>query len=305
MIWPPAELPLLAPLLYVPANRPGLGEILSGGRDLGVCSLAVCLEDAVRVEDRRHAAELLCQELQALEGCPRPVFIRPSDVEALEWLLENAPIERVRGFILPKATVSKIHLWVERSAGLHTLLPILESREALDPGGRRELAQACAAHRPLIPCARIGANDLFALLGGLRRPAGRTVYETPVGKVIDSLLEAFSVLDVKLCGPVFDRVEDLATLAREVEEDMHRGLFAKTAVHPGQVRQIWPLYQPSSVEVEEARQLLYPDAPAVFGLNGGMLERACHSAWARQLLARAELHEVACRQLWPDVAAAV
>jgi len=280
------DLPLLAPMLYVPADRPDLAEVLGGGRELGVCSLAVCLEDAVRPDKRRSAAKALRHTLERLEEAPRPIFIRPADAEALEWMLEHLPVERIAGFILPKATVSAIHLWTEKCFGLHTILPILESRDALDPMGRRELAQACAAHPPVIPGARIGANDLFSLLGGLRRPPGRTVYETPLGRVIDGLLEAFSAQGVKLCAPVCDRISDLATLRREVEEDIHRGLFAKTAIHPKQVDAIWDCYLPTAADLDEARQILDPDAPAVFGSNGDMLEPACHSEWARRLLHR-------------------
>lgn len=288
-----SDLPMLAPMLYTPADRPDIAAILGGRRDLGICSVAVCLEDAVRPENRQAAAEALCHTLASLEAVPRPVFIRPADVNALEWLIEHLPLEHIRGFILPKATVAKIHLWVERSAGLHTLLPILESRDALDPGGRRELAQACAAHPPLIPGARIGANDLLSLLGGLRRPAGRTIYETPVGRVIDELLEAFSAHSVRLCGPVFDRIQDVETLAREVTEDIHRGLYAKTAVTPNQSHEIWRSYRPEAVELEEARCILDAEAPAVFGLHGGMLERACHTAWAHRLIERDSLHRAA------------
>lgn len=286
---------MLAPLLYVPADRQDLPAVLSGQRDLGVCSLAVCLEDAVRPGDRFAAAAALCRTLQELDSCPHNLFVRPADAEALEWLLDHAPTERITGFILPKATAAKIHLWIERTAGLHLILPILESREALDPTGRRDLAQACAAHRSVIPGARIGANDLFALLGGLRRPAERTVYETPVGRVIDGLIEAFSAHDVRLCGPVFDRTGDYDTLLREVAEDIHRGLFAKTAVNPRQVQAIWQSYLPAAVELEEAHRILEPGAPAVFGLNGGMLEFACHSQWARQLVDRHSLHQEACK----------
>lgn len=247
-----SDLPMLAPMLYTPADRPDLASVLGGLRDLGVCSVAVCLEDAVRPEHRQAAAEALCHTLMTLKSVPRPIFIRPADVAALEWLIEHLPLEHISGFILPKATVAKIHLWVERSAGLHTLLPILESREALDPVGRRELAQACAAHPPLIPGARIGANDLFSLLGGLRRPRGRTIYETPVGRVIDELLQAFSAYPVRLCGPVFDRIQDLETLSREVVEDVHRGLYSKTAITPRQSQVIWESYRPSELELEEA-----------------------------------------------------
>ena len=296
---------MLAPLLYVPADRHDLPALLGGERQLGVCSLAICLEDAVRPENRASAAIALSQAIQRLESSPYNLFVRPADADVLEWLLDNAPIERISGFILPKATTAKIHLWIERTAGLHLILPILESREALDPVGRRDLAQACAAHRPLIPGARIGANDLFALLGGLRRPPARTVYETPVGRVIDGLLEAFSAHEVRLCGPVFDRMDDLGTLRREVAEDIHRGLFAKTAINPRQVEAIWQEYLPEASEIEEARRILEPDAPAVFGLNGGMLEPACHFQWARQLMDRMILHQEARKLIlrshaWPQ-----
>lgn len=288
-----SNLPMLAPMLYVPADRPDIAAVLGGQRDLGVCSLAVCLEDAVRPEHRQSAAVALCRALHTLEFVPRSIFIRPADVAALEWLIEHLPLEHISGFILPKATVAKIHLWVERSAGLHTLLPILESREALDPFGRRELAQACAAHPPLIPGARIGANDLFSLLGGLRRPPGRTIYETPVGRVIDELLEAFSGHPVRLCGPVFDRIQDLGTLKRELNEDIFRGLHAKTAITPRQAQVIWEGYRPCALELEEAHLILDPEAPAVLGLNGSMLERTCHNGWANRLVNREALHSAA------------
>ncbi len=284
---------MLAPMLYVPADRPDLAVLLGGQRDLGVCSLAVCLEDALLPENRKAAAIELCRILEALKFVPRSIFIRPADIDTLEWLIEHLPPEHISGFILPKATVAKIHLWVERSAGLHPLLPILESREALDPIGRRELAQACAAHPSLIRGARIGANDLFSLLGGLRRPPGRTIYETPVGRVIDELLEAFSAHPIRLCGPVFDRIHDLDTLTREVREDMERGLQAKTAVTPRQAQVIWDGYRPDTRELEEARRILDPEAPAVLGLNGGMLERACHRAWASRLVIRESLYRAA------------
>jgi citrate lyase beta subunit len=288
-----ADLPMLAPMLYVPADRPDLAAVLAGKRDLGVCCIAVCLEDAVRPDNRKRAAMALCRTLEQLSEAPRRIFVRPADSDALDWLLEYLPVDKIAGFILPKATVQTIHLWTEKSYGLHTILPILESRDALDVVGRRELAQACAAHPPVIPGARIGANDLFSLLGGLRRPLGRTIYETPVGRVIDGLLEAFCAQGVRLCAPVSDRIGDLVTLQREVVEDIHRGLFAKTAIHPSQVHAIWNSYQPAPVEVEEARLILEPDAPAVFGLNGDMLEPACHGEWARRLLQRNTLHRSA------------
>ena len=290
------DLHVWAPLLYVPADRPGLRGILSGDRNLGVCCLAICLEDAVRPANRAAAASELSSALQESHRLPRPVFVRPASVDMLDYLLETPGVDRLAGFIIPKATVSTITTWVERTCGLFRLLPILESREALDPIGRRDLAETCAAHRPLIPAARIGANDLFCLLGGLRRPEGRTIYETPVGFVIDSLIEAFCARGVGLCGPVFDRIDDFVTLKKEVEDDVSRGLYAKTAITPAQVDHIWTGYMPSAREVIEAQRILETDAPAVFSIHGTMLEPSCHSEWARRLMVRSLIHT-----RWPSI----
>lgn len=286
------ELSTWAPMLYVPGDRTDLLGIVSGGRNLGVCSLAICLEDAVRASDRSAAAAAVSFALRDAPQLPRPVFIRPASLAALDWLLEQPGIERVSGFILPKATVESIHKWIELSRGLFHLLPIMESREALDPMGRRDLALACAAHRSLVPAARIGANDFFSLLGGLRRPYGKTVYETPVGYVINGLIEAFGAQDVRLCGPVFDRMNSPDVLIREIDEDVSRGLFAKTALNPVQARQIWDRYCPLSQDIDTAERILDPQAPAVFNLNECMLEPACHSCWAKLLLERAHAYKL-------------
>jgi citrate lyase beta subunit len=290
-----SDLHNLAPMLYTPADRSDLGDVLSGRRGLGTCSIAVCLEDAVRPENRHATAVDLCRTLASLDCLPRSVFVRPADLAALEWLIENLPMKHIRGFILPKATVAKIHLWVERTAGTHTILPILESREALDSGGRRELAEACAAHPKIISAARIGANDLFSLIGGLRRPPGHTIYETPIGRVVDALIEEFSRVPTRLCGVVFDRINDSATFEREVQEDVYRGIYAKTVLNPNQSKRAWELYKPDEIEFDEATRLLLPNAPAVFSCNGHMLEPSCHTRWANELIDRYTLYSNADR----------
>lgn len=276
-----------APLLYVPADRHDLPRIVSGEKFPHVHSLAVCLEDAVRVDDRRRLAVGLRGAVASLTGNVR-VFLRPADEEILAILLDLPGIEHVAGFVLPKANPRRVDRWAEMTARRFPLLPILEAREALDPWGRRDLAEACEAHRELIPRVRIGANDLFALLGGLRRPRGRTVYETPVGRVMDGLIETFAPRGFPLCGPVFDRLDDEETLARECADDVSRGLFAKAALTPRQVTLIAESYHPTAEEMEEAMHLLRPDAPAVFRLAGSMQEPACHRAWAEGIVRRAQ-----------------
>src|SRR4051812_46845829 len=107
----PPELCCLAPMLYVPADWPGLEGVLGGAKNLGVCCLAVCLEDAVHPDHRATAAVKLCRILANIENAPRPIFVRPADADLLEQILEQSPLERIAGFILPKATVTNIDLW--------------------------------------------------------------------------------------------------------------------------------------------------------------------------------------------------
>lgn len=282
-----------APLLYMPANRPGVEQFLFSRRSEGISTVAICLEDAVRPDHRLAAIDGLACWLHRLSepgraGC----YIRPADEEILQRLLDVPGIECVDGFIIPKATPDKLHAWAQRTGGRFPLLPILETRDALDAEGRRELAAACAGLRNQIPRVRIGANDLFALLGGLRRPRGKTIYETPLGRVVDSLIEVFSGVGLPLSGSVFDRLDDFETLARECRDDVTRGLFGKTALNPLQVAVISESYHPEASEVEEALRILDVNSPAVFALNGSMHEPACHSAWARNLLRRAAAYGI-------------
>jgi len=277
------------PLLYVPADRPAAVRLLENPNPLmEKFNVVICLEDAVRATDRKEAA---CRVIRWLPSLPpvarRGLFIRPADNEMFRRLAESQGADGVAGFVLPKATVVSIATWGAELKERSLLMPVIETREALNSQGRKDLADVCAAHRAVIPRVRIGANDLFSLLGGLRRPRGRTVYETPLAHIIDSLLEYFSSVDLPLSGCVFDRLDDSATLLRECVADVARGLFAKTAVNPKQAEMIRESYRPDALEVAEAKAILCPSSPAVFTLNGSMLEPTCHSRWASRLLERA------------------
>lgn len=294
------ELSDYAPVLYVPANRPGLEDFLLNRHARGAWNVAICLEDAVRPDDRKEAALAMGAWLGKLSE-PRGfrVYVRPADESLLSIFLDMPGVEHLSGFILPKATPDKLHAWARRSQRKYPILPILETRDVLDPIGRRELAAICADYRQIIPQVRIGANDLLALLGGLRRPLGRTIYETPLGLVIDSLIEVFSGIGLPLCGTVFDRLDDFDTLARECRDDVDRGLFCKTGLNPRQVMFILERYRPHAAEIEEAQSILNTASPAVFALHGAMHEPACHSAWAQRLLRRAAAFEQAYETVMP------
>jgi citrate lyase beta subunit len=282
-----------SPLLYVPGDRATLAEDLRRSHCPKPYSIAICLEDAVRGEDRSRARLIVADALSRAGEIPARVLLRPDSADSLRKVIDVVPMERVAGFVLPKASAASLEQWLS-IAGDRLVMPILETGAVLEHAARAAIADLCADHRARVPCARIGANDLFAVLGGLRRPKGRTVYETPLAGVIDDLIATFGPRGVPLCGPVMDWFSDTGTLVREVKEDVHRGLFGKSAIHPCQLAVIWDAMLPTEDELEQARAVVSPSAPAVFAMHGTMLEPACHRPWAERLLELERMAATAC-----------
>ncbi|MER2511476.1 MAG: HpcH/HpaI aldolase/citrate lyase family protein, partial [Nitrosomonas ureae] len=137
--------------------------------------------------------------------------------------------------------------------------------------------------RERILTLRIGGNDLLSLLR-MRRPRGRTIYETPIGQVIARLATTFIPYGFSISAPVFEYLDDVQTLSREIEEDLNHGLLGKTAIHPTQVPLIERHYQVRQQDVEAAMRILHHDAPGVFKLHQSMCEPATHRPWAHSVL---------------------
>jgi len=101
---------------------------------------------------------------------------------------------------------------------------------------------------------RIGGNDLNESFG-IRRPRSFTLYETPIGNVIAQLLTIFKPLWFSLSAPVFENLDDVVTLRKEIKLDLAHGLIGKTAIHPTQVPAIESAY---AVDVEDYEMAISP-----------------------------------------------
>ncbi|HRD33361.1 MAG TPA: HpcH/HpaI aldolase/citrate lyase family protein [Rhodocyclaceae bacterium] len=272
--------------LYVPATRTDL-DLISRGERLGqVRSLIFCTEDAVKEPDLALALENLRQSLASMRCLgPRMRFVRVRNPAVLAAVLDMPGAERLDGFVLPKVTRAVLpeYLGLLRGHG-HLIMPTLETREVFDEREmialRRLLERESVRERVLT--LRIGGNDLFSLLG-MRRPRGRTLYQTSLGPVIARLVTTFRPSGLNLSAPVFEYLDDAPTLQREVEEDLAHGLVGKTAVHPDQVPIIESCYRVHASDLEMAELILSDDAPAVFRMHDAMCEPATHRNWAQGL----------------------
>ncbi len=278
--------------LYVPATHPQLCAIAAGQKLAQLRSVIFCTEDAVHARDLQSALANLAVALQAL--CPDPQrqrFVRVRSPEVLQQLLALPGIGRIDGFVLPKATAANLPDYLRLlTTTQHSLMPTLESVEVFDDQELQRLRQLLLqpAWRARILLLRIGGNDLLNLLG-LRRQRGHTLYETPVGSVIARLVTTFKPHGFLLSAPVFEYLDDDATLEREVRQDLLHGLTGKTAIHPDQVPRIERHYSARHSDLAAARRILDPDAAGVFQFDNAMCEPTTHRNWALSVV-QAEQH---------------
>lgn len=289
----------LGATLYMPSTRGDAMERLFGVRRIpGLRSAVVCLEDSVLDRDIPVAMRQLATLLRRLSlrepGPADPLlFVRPRDCGMMEHILHLPGVDRVQGFVIPKAHADNMPAYLALPLrDTHRLMPTLETREALDPQEMRRLRDQLLAVHDRILALRIGGNDLLATMG-LRRVAGRTAYDGPLGPVIAALVATFAPWGFALSAPVLEHFADPALLREEVLRDVEHGLVTKSAIHPDQVAVIQAAYAVPAHQVAQARLILAPEGPAVFSKHGTMCEPATHRAWAERLLARADAFGIA------------
>ncbi|MDR1036169.1 MAG: HpcH/HpaI aldolase/citrate lyase family protein [Deltaproteobacteria bacterium] len=278
--------------MYMPALRTDLAEAGNGEKFPGLRSVVFCTEDSVREEDLPLALENLRSALSRLRDGGIFRFVRPRDPAVLEAVLSMRGIGRITGFVLPKAdrgTLPAYFALLERREAFE-IMPILETPAVFDPWELARLRDYLVGSpvRDRITALRIGGLDLFSILR-LRRDIDRSIYESPVGHAIDGLITCFKPAGLELTAPGFEGLESPGVLAGELELDIGRGLYSKTAVHPCQVETINSSYRARTDELEAAGAILDPARPAVFRLNGRMCEKAVHTAWARETVERARI----------------
>jgi citrate lyase beta subunit len=276
--------------LYVPATRKDLSATISSPSPMAR-SLIVCTEDAVRHDELEPALKNLEGALAEMTT-PGPAlrFIRARNPHVLGRILSMTGIEKIDGFVIPKATAESLprYLAILPENERFLLMPTVETKEAFDARSMRALRKILSGSsvRDRTLAIRIGGNDLLSVLG-LRRPLDRTIYETPVGDVISSLVGIFRPEGIGLTAPVFEGIGKPDVLEKETIADLGRGLVGKTAIHPSQIPIIERVYRVSFEEMQMADAVLSDDAPAVFRLGDRMCEPATHAAWARETRLRA------------------
>lgn len=273
--------------LYVPANHKRLMALANGERLGHVRSLIFCLEDAVADIDLGWALFNLSVVLANMrDGGAAERFVRVRNPDVLARVLAMRGVEKLTGFVIPKATRHNFAAYFDQVRGTHhMLMPTLETADVFDDHEMRLFRTVLEVPevRARILALRIGGNDLLALLG-LRRPRTMTLYRTPLGPVIGRLVTIFRPHGFVLTAPVFEHLDLPDLLDQEVAEDIAHGMVGKTAIHPSQIALIEQHYRVKPHDLEAARAILDTASPAVFQMHNSMCEVATHRAWAQRMV---------------------
>jgi citrate lyase beta subunit len=273
--------------LYVPANHKYLMAVADGEKLPHARSLIFCTEDSVADRDLSWALFNLSVVLANMQEQSRAErFVRVRNPDVMARVLAMPGVEKLTGFVIPKATRSNFDAYFRQVRDTaHMLMPTLETAEVFNDAEMCQFRQLLEAPgvRSRILALRIGGNDLLALLG-LRRPRGMTIYRTPLGPIIARLVTTFRPYGFVLTAPVFEHLDLPDLLDQEVAEDIAYGMVGKTAIHPTQIAPIEQHYRVKPNDLSAARAILDVDAPAVFKMHDAMCEVATHRAWAQRVV---------------------
>lgn len=275
----------LGATLYVPVLHPNLSQILLREKYPFLRSIVICLEDSTAECDVARGMQLLRTLLESFVPSDLIVFVRPRNPEILGTMLQMPGIERIDGFALPKfGTYVASYLQLMRPND-YPLMPILETDSVFDTDRLRDMARELEPFKARVTVIRVGGEDILSQLGMLRN-CERTLYEIlPLYLVLSQIITIFRPAGFEIASPVVSCYGNPATLIRELEGDVEHQLFNKTCIHPRQVEVIQHAYRVSQEDFDTAQNILH-DARAVFGADERMLEKAPHSAWARNVVRR-------------------
>lgn len=285
--------------LYMPATRADIFAIISRQKITDIRSIIICLRNAVADKDVDFAIQNLDKILNEWHANPpadRPlVFVRPRNPTLLKQLAEHELISLIDGFVLPKVDMVSLAEWRYACQTLTDdkfIMPTLETPLAFGSAHNHELAVAFKeGFDQEILAIRVGGNDLLSCLR-MRRLPDVTLYDSPLGSLIYRLLGVFVPHGFYLSSPVFEYLDKPDLFADELKRDVALGLVGKTVIHPNQIPAVKTAFVVSPTDHAQAVAILANDAKAVFKQNNTMLEPATHRAWAKEIMARADVFGV-------------
>ncbi|PVH28517.1 HpcH/HpaI aldolase/citrate lyase family protein [Pararhodobacter oceanensis] len=273
-------------VLYIPGSKE---RALDKARSLACDAIIFDLEDAVAIEEKANARELLAKTLCAADYGPRAKLVRINGFES-DWAeldLQVIAQARPEAILLPK--VNSAADIEDLAARLDAMPQMAETKiwAMLEtPQGVLNAGEIAAA--PRMAGFVMGTNDLAKELG-CRSRADRL----PMQYALQTCLMAARAAGIVAIDGVYNAFKDGEGLRAECEQGRDLGFDGKTLIHPAQLAIANEIFAPDAEAIDLAqRQIAAFDAATAEGqgvavVDGKIVENL-HIVTARQVLSRAE-----------------
>ncbi len=308
----------VGPLLYCPANHPGIVQSLCCERFGRQFSLAMCLEDTIADDHVAQAETQLVSTIHTLFNrstkdlfLPK-IFIRVRTPQQISELMERfgEAGQLITGFNIPKFSPENAEAYLAQIQQVNKsynrdiyIMPILESPLLIDLRSRYQilytLKEQLSSIERLVLNIRVGGNDLCHMFGFRRRPNESIHSIAAISQIFSDIVTVFG-MDYILSGPVWEYYNGNGWdtgLEQELAEDRLCGFTGKTVIHPKQIDMVNKAYRVSKKDLEDAKAILNWDKEATLLVSGctsseRMNEYKVHSNWARRILLLSQVYGV-------------
>jgi len=272
-------------VLYIPGSRE---RAMEKARGLAADAIIFDLEDAVAVDEKATARNLLAKMLSNADFGPRATLVRINGFETA-WGTDDLDViasARPEAILLPK---------VNSAGDIEALARRLDSRaETADttiwammetPQGVFNAAAIAAA--PRMAGFVMGTNDLAKELGCRSRPD-----RLPMQFALQACLMAARASGLVAVDGVYNAFKDEDGLRTECEQGRDLGFDGKTLIHPAQLEIANMIFAPDEAALDLARRQIaaFDEATALgqgVAVVDGKIVENLHIVTARQMLARA------------------
>ena len=272
-------------VLYIPGSRE---RAMEKARGLAADAIIFDLEDAVAVDEKATARNLLAETLGNADFGPRAKLVRINGFETA-WGADDLDVissARPEAILLPK---------VNAAGDIEALARRLDARtETADtkiwammetPQGVFNAAAIAAA--PRMAGFVMGTNDLAKELGCRSRPD-----RLPMQFALQACLMAARASGLVAVDGVYNAFRDEDGLRTECEQGRDLGFDGKTLIHPAQLEVANTVFAPDEAALDLARRQIaaFDEATALgqgVAVVDGKIVENLHIVTARQMLARA------------------
>lgn len=277
-------------LLYIPGSKP---RALEKATKLPADGIIFDLEDAVSVDEKAHARELIAETLLTRDYGKRGLMVRVNGLET-DWIMDDLSVICETGpeaILLPKVLDGSDVKWLAGYLDKHpkcertAIWAMMES--PLSILNARDIAASSKRLKGLV----VGTNDLVKDL-----KARHTLDRGPLLSSLGMSLLAARAYGLVCVDGVYNKFEDTETLRIMCKQGRDMGFDGKTLIHPAQIEATNEIFAPSAAEIELAHREVaaFEEATAagrgIAVLDGNIVE-SLHVDIARRLLATADVIE--------------